>query len=53
VIVLTAAQKAITHVLIGARNKLQAEENAFGGFLEINETDRKEMNRISEELLKP
>ncbi len=46
VIALTALQRGITHVLVGARDAAQARENAGGGCLEFSEADRKAMEAI-------
>ena len=50
IIALTAAQKGITHVLIGSRNEKQAKENAIGGRIKLAEEDISEMNKIVKEL---
>ena len=52
VIALTAAQRGITHVLIGARNEKQARENLVGGEIHIDPNDLKDMNKIAEKLQK-
>jgi aryl-alcohol dehydrogenase-like predicted oxidoreductase len=46
VIALTARQPGITHVLVGARDALQARENAGGGCLDLSADDVREMNGI-------
>lgn len=46
VIALTALQRGITHVLIGARDAQQAAENAKAGWLRLTPTEVKELNRI-------
>ena len=50
VIALTALQRGITHVLVGARNATQARENAKGGYLEFEAEDVKAMNAIADNL---
>jgi aryl-alcohol dehydrogenase-like predicted oxidoreductase len=51
VIALTASQRGITHVLVGARDAAQARENAGGGCLELEAKDVEAMNRIAGRLL--
>lgn len=51
-IALTAAQRGITHVLIGARNAQQAEQNAAAGCLELRAEDVAAMNGVFDEYLK-
>jgi methylglyoxal reductase len=46
VIALTALQKGITHVLVGARDAAQAKENAGGGMLDFSPEDVRSMERI-------
>lgn len=46
VIALTALQRGITHVLVGARDAAQAQENARGGFLDFSPEDVQAMERI-------
>ena len=46
VIALTALQRGITHVLVGARDAAQAQENAVGGFLDFSAEDVQAMERI-------
>jgi methylglyoxal reductase len=48
VIALTATQRGITHVLIGARDAKQAEENAKAGWLNLDPNDAQELNTIVE-----
>jgi aryl-alcohol dehydrogenase-like predicted oxidoreductase len=43
---LTAVQRGITHVLVGARDAAQAKENAGAGFLDLADPDVKAMERI-------
>jgi methylglyoxal reductase len=50
VIALTAAQRGITHALIGARDAVQARENAKGGYLEFDAADLVAMNAIAAKL---
>jgi aryl-alcohol dehydrogenase-like predicted oxidoreductase len=50
VIALTARQPGITHVLVGARDPVQARENAVGGCLELSADDVKEMQVIADRL---
>ena len=50
VIALTARQRGITHVLVGARDAAQARENAGGGCLELPEADVAAMNAIAAKL---
>jgi aryl-alcohol dehydrogenase-like predicted oxidoreductase len=47
VIALTALQRGITHVLVGARDAVQARENASAGSLEFSAEDVKAMNAIT------
>ncbi len=51
VIALTAAQPGITHVLIGARDSRQAEENAKAGWLRLSAEEVQELNAIVESRL--
>ena len=44
-IALTAAQRGISHVLIGARTAAQARENAVGGCIKLDAADVEAMNR--------
>ncbi len=44
IIALTAAQKGITHLLVGARNARQARENARGGAIVLEPEDAEFMN---------
>jgi len=46
VIALTARQRGITHVLVGARDAAQARENAAGGCLDLSEQDVAAMDAI-------
>jgi len=46
VIALTAHQRGITHVLVGARDAAQARENAVGGCLDLSEGDVAAMTAI-------
>jgi aryl-alcohol dehydrogenase-like predicted oxidoreductase len=46
VIALTARQRGITHVLVGARDAAQATENAGGGRLDLSAGDLDAMNAI-------
>jgi len=46
VIALTARQRGITHVLVGARDAAQARENAAGGCLNLSDQDVAAMNAI-------
>jgi aryl-alcohol dehydrogenase-like predicted oxidoreductase len=46
VIALTARQRGISHVLIGARNARQAVENAKGGTLRLTEEECRELDGI-------
>ncbi len=46
VIALTASQRGITHVLVGARDAAQARENARGGELSLSPRDLAELNGI-------
>jgi aryl-alcohol dehydrogenase-like predicted oxidoreductase len=50
VIALTSLQRGITHVLVGARDAMQAKENAIGGYLEIEAEDLRAMNVIAEKI---
>ncbi len=50
VIALTAAQRGITHVLVGARDAAQAKENALGGCIELSREDLAAMNAIADKL---
>ena len=50
VIALTAAQRGITHVLVGARDRAQAEENARAGGLAFSGEDLQAMGRIVAQL---
>jgi methylglyoxal reductase len=50
VIALTALQRGITHVLVGARDAAQARENSRGGELEFSPEDLKAMNGIADRL---
>ncbi|HVO39736.1 MAG TPA: aldo/keto reductase [Spirochaetia bacterium] len=50
VIALTALQKGITHVLVGARDAAQARENAGGGRLELSAEDLAAMNAVADKL---
>lgn len=50
VIALTAAQRGITHVLVGARDAAQAKENAGGGRLELSPSDLEGMQKIAAKL---
>ena len=47
VIALTAVQRGITHVLVGARDAAQARENARGGEIELSPEDVTAMNAIA------
>lgn len=51
VIALTAAQRGITHLLIGARNRGQAVENVKGGAIELSPEDIEAMNKLIEKFL--
>jgi methylglyoxal reductase len=51
VIALTALQRGITHVLVGARDAVQAKENAKGGCLGLEADDEKAMNMIADKLV--
>lgn len=46
VIALTALQRGLTHVLIGARDARQAVENAKAGWLRLTPNEVKELNRV-------
>ncbi|HET6439288.1 MAG TPA: aldo/keto reductase [Anaeromyxobacter sp.] len=46
VIALTARQRGVTHVLVGARDAAQARENAWGGCLDLSLEDVTAMNAI-------
>lgn len=50
VIALTARQRGVTHVLVGARDAAQAKENAGGGFLHFSDEDQKALNAIAAKL---
>ncbi|MGA2763362.1 MAG: aldo/keto reductase [Spirochaetia bacterium] len=50
VISLTASQRGITHVLVGARDAAQARENALGGCIELSREDLVAMNAIADRL---
>jgi methylglyoxal reductase len=50
VIALTAQQRGITHVLVGARDAAQARENARGGELALSPEDEREMSAIAARL---
>jgi methylglyoxal reductase len=50
VIAVTAAQRGITHVLVGARDAAQAKENALGGCIELSSADLAAMNQIGDKL---
>lgn len=50
VIALTSLQRGITHVLVGARDAVQARENAGGGRLEFSAEDLAAMNVIGDKL---
>jgi methylglyoxal reductase len=50
IIALTSLQRGITHVLVGARDAVQAKENAKAGTLEFEAGDLKAMNAIAEKL---
>ncbi|MGA2764168.1 MAG: aldo/keto reductase [Spirochaetia bacterium] len=50
VIALTASQKGITHVLVGARDAAQAKENAGGGCIQLSREDLTAMNVIADTL---
>jgi methylglyoxal reductase len=47
---LTAEQRGITHVLVGARDAAQAKENARGGKLAFSSEDLKAMNVLGDRL---
>jgi aryl-alcohol dehydrogenase-like predicted oxidoreductase len=49
VIAWTFHQDGVTHVLCGARNVGQAQENAVAGDIQLGAEDLKTMNRIVEE----
>ncbi len=49
VIAWTASQPGLTHVLCGARNPQQAEENAAAGRVELSADDLREIDRVLEE----
>jgi aryl-alcohol dehydrogenase-like predicted oxidoreductase len=51
IIALTASQRGITHVLIGARNRRQAEENAGGGRIILENDDIAYMNSLFADFL--
>ena len=50
VIALTARQRGVTHVLVGARDAAQAKENAGGGFLSFSDEDLRAMNAVAAKL---
>jgi len=50
VIALTARQPGITHVLVGARDAVQAKENAAAGRLDLSASDVREMQQIVDRL---
>jgi len=50
VIALTAAQRGITHMLVGARDAKQAKENALGGCITLSSADLPAMNVIADKL---
>jgi len=50
VIALTASQRGITHVLVGARDAAQAKENALGGCIELSPQDLAAMSVIADKL---
>jgi len=50
VIALTARQRGVTHVLVGARDAAQARENAAGGCLNLSDPDVNDMQRIADRL---
>jgi aryl-alcohol dehydrogenase-like predicted oxidoreductase len=50
VIALTLAQRGITHMLVGARDAAQAEENAGGGCIELSRDDLVAMNVTGDKL---
>jgi methylglyoxal reductase len=52
VIAWTASQPGLTHVLCGARNPQQAEENAAAGRVELSDEDVREINRVLDERAK-
>ncbi len=52
VIALTFHQTGITHVLVGARNEKQAEENAKAGYLRLDPSDVSAMNAVFASLQK-
>jgi methylglyoxal reductase len=49
-IALTAQQKGITHLLIGARDAAQAKENARGGYLQLSADEMRAMQTIADKL---
>ena len=51
VIALTASQRGVSHLLIGARNREQAVENVKGGFIELAPKDIETMNKLVEKFL--
>lgn len=51
-IALTASQRGISHVLIGARNEKQAAENARGGYVDISTDDLQTLNERIGQFLK-
>lgn len=52
VIALTFHQAGITHVLVGARNEKQAEENAAAGYIRLDPSEVSSMNKIFSALKK-
>jgi methylglyoxal reductase len=50
VIALTASQRGITHILVGARDAAQAKENAGGGHIELSNEDLGDMNVVADKL---
>ena len=50
VIALTAQQTGITHLLVGARDAVQAKENAAGGYLRLAPEDLRAMNAVADRL---
>ncbi len=50
VIALTASQRGITHVLVGARDAAQAKENAGGGCIQLSREDLAATNVIADKL---
>jgi methylglyoxal reductase len=51
-IALTASQRGITHVLVGARNARQAQENAEAGALDLRPEDARTMNAAFDDYLR-